>query len=137
MLTDTDNAYVSGLSEELGFHGNELVHFQTMYTVGAVVGQVPFGLIFPKVRMNWLIPGLDLGWGLFTLLQYRTQTASEMMAYRFLVVRTYSNGRYDKAFLTQLRASSNQPSFLASILSSEHGTAVTKSGAEEVFSTWV
>lgn len=80
-----DNAYVSGLSDDLDFHGNELVHFQTMYTLGAVLGQLPFALLFTKVRMNLLVPGLDVLWGIFTLLQYRTQSYSELMAYRFLV----------------------------------------------------
>lgn len=87
-----DNAYVSGLSEDLGFDGNELVHLQTIYNLGAVLGQLPFALLFPKVRMNWVIPGLDLGWGLFTLLQYRAQGYSELMAYRFLV------GLFESAF---------------------------------------
>ncbi|KAF9637273.1 Major facilitator superfamily [Lasiodiplodia theobromae] len=80
-----NNAYVAGLSDELGFHGNELVHLQTMYTVGAVVGQLPFAWLFTKVRMHWLLPGMDLAWGVFTLLQYRANGYSEMMAYRFLV----------------------------------------------------
>lgn len=73
------------MSEELGFHGNELVHFQTMYSLGAVLGQLPFAVLFPKVRMNWLIPSLDICWGIFTLLQYRANSYSEIMAYRFMV----------------------------------------------------
>jgi MFS family permease len=80
-----DNAYVSGLSDDLNFHGNELVHLQTIYSLGAVLGQLPFALLFPKVRMNYLVPALDILWGLFTLLQYRASSYSEMMAYRFLV----------------------------------------------------
>jgi hypothetical protein len=80
-----DNAYVAGLAEDLGFYGNELVNLQTMYTVGAVVGQIPFAFLFPIFKMNYLIPALELGWGLFTLLQYRTQSYAELMAYRFLV----------------------------------------------------
>lgn len=63
-----------------------------MYSLGAVLGQIPFAFIFPKVRMNWLIPSLDIAWGIFTLLQYRTQTYSEMMAYRFMV------GLFESAF---------------------------------------
>lgn len=73
------------MSEELGFHGNELVHFQTMYMVGTILGQLPFAVLFPKVRMNWLIPSLDICWGIFTLLQYRANSYSEIMAYRFMV----------------------------------------------------
>jgi MFS family permease len=88
----SDNAYVSGLSDDLNFHGNELVHFQTIYTLGAVLGQLPFALLFPKVRMNYLVPALDILWGLFTLLQYRAASYSEMMAYRFLV------GLFESAF---------------------------------------
>lgn len=69
----------------MGFHGNELVHLQTIYTVGAVVGQIPFAWLFTKIRMHWLLPGMDMAWGVFTLLQYRSQGYSELMAYRFLI----------------------------------------------------
>lgn len=73
------------MSDELGFKGNELVHFQTIFTVGNVVGLLPFVYLFPRVPMYLLVPTLDLGWGIFTLLQYRAQSYGEIMAYRFLV----------------------------------------------------
>ncbi|KAI9044871.1 putative MFS transporter Seo1 [Aspergillus affinis] len=84
-----NNAYVSGLQEDIGLHGNELVNLQTMYTVGAVVGQIPFAYLFTKFPMSWLIPALDICWGIFTLLQYRVTGYGEMMAYRFLVGAWY------------------------------------------------
>ncbi|THX25235.1 MFS general substrate transporter [Aureobasidium pullulans] len=90
--SNLNNAYVSGMSDDLGFEGNELVHFQTMYNLGAVLGQLPFALLFPKIRMNILVPALDILWGVFTLLQYRAQGYSEIMAYRFLV------GLFESAF---------------------------------------
>ena len=65
--------------------GNELVHLQTIYVVGAVVGQIPFMFLFIRVPMHWLIPFLDIAWGIFTLLQYRANSYAELMAYRFLV----------------------------------------------------
>lgn len=80
-----DNAYVSGMSDELGFHGNQLVQFQTIFVVGNVLGLLPFIYLFPRVPMHLLVPALDLGWGVFTLLQYRAQSYGEIMAYRFLV----------------------------------------------------
>ncbi|KAJ9144612.1 Major facilitator superfamily transporter [Pleurostoma richardsiae] len=83
--TNINNAYVSGLSEDLGFHGNQLVQFQTIFTVGNVVGLLPFIYLFPRVPMHFLVPTLDLCWGIFTLLQYRAQSYGEIMAYRFLV----------------------------------------------------
>lgn len=84
-LTVLDNAYVGGMKEELGFKGNELVELQTMYTVGAVVGMVPFMFIFTYIPMYFTIPAMDVLWGIFTLLQYRAHSFGEMAAYRFLV----------------------------------------------------
>lgn len=81
----SDNAYLSGMSEDLGFHGNELIHFQTIFTVGNVVALLPFMYLFPRVPMHYLVPTLDLMWGIFTLLQYRATSYAEIMAYRFLV----------------------------------------------------
>lgn len=73
------------MSDDLGFHGNQLVQFQTITYVGNVVGLVPFVYLFPRVPMHVLVPTLDLCWGIFTLLQYRAQGYGEIMAYRFLV----------------------------------------------------
>lgn len=56
-----------------------------MYTLGAVLGQVPFMFLFTKIPMFWLIPFLDIAWGVFTLLQYRVTSFAELAAYRFLV----------------------------------------------------
>lgn len=80
-----DNAYVSGLKEDLGFNGNELVQLQTMYTIGAVVGQLPFAFLFTRLPMHWIIPFMDIAWGIFTLVQYRANSYAELAAYRFLV----------------------------------------------------
>ncbi|KAH7166391.1 major facilitator superfamily domain-containing protein [Dactylonectria macrodidyma] len=83
--TNINNAYVSGMSEDLGFNGNELVQFQTVFVVGNVVGLLPFIYLFPRVPMHYLVPTLDLLWGIFTLLQYRANSFAEIAAYRFMV----------------------------------------------------
>ncbi|EAW08919.1 putative MFS transporter Seo1 [Aspergillus clavatus NRRL 1] len=83
--SNINNAYVSGLSEDLKLHGNELVRLQTMYIIGAVLGQIPFAYLFTRSPMSWVIPALDIMWGIFTLLQYRVTSFGELMAYRFLV----------------------------------------------------
>ncbi|KAJ5907575.1 hypothetical protein N7495_000257 [Penicillium taxi] len=80
-----NNAYVSGLKEDLNLQGNDLVQLQTFYTVGAVVGQLPFLYLFTKLPMHWIIPLMDIAWGIFTLLQYRVTRYAELAAYRFLV----------------------------------------------------
>jgi hypothetical protein len=79
-----DNAYVSGLSDGLNFHGNELVRLQTILArssprttaIHVVALKGPHELPRPSPRH-------PLG-PLFTLLQYRASSYSEMMAYRFL-----------------------------------------------------
>ena len=56
-----------------------------MYIAGAVIGQLPFTFIFPMFPMNYTIPALEAGWGIFTLLQYRSQSYGELMDYSFFV----------------------------------------------------
>ncbi|KAI1491257.1 major facilitator superfamily domain-containing protein [Biscogniauxia mediterranea] len=80
-----NNAYVAGLKEDLGFEGNELVQLQTFYIIGAVTGQLPFLFLFTYIPLHILVPFLDIAWGIFTLLQFRTQGYAELAAYRFLV----------------------------------------------------
>lgn len=63
-----------------------------MYVVGAVVGQLPFMYLFTRIPMFYLVPFLDVAWGIFTLLQYRVQSFAELAAYRFLV------GLFEAAF---------------------------------------
>ncbi|KAM6515018.1 MFS transporter (Seo1) [Fusarium solani] len=83
--SNLNNAYVSGMKEDLKFEGNELVKLQTFYVVGAVTGQIPLMFLLTYIPMHWLIPALDILWGVFTLLQYRVTGFAELAAYRFLV----------------------------------------------------
>lgn len=76
---------MSGLKEDLGFYGNQLVDLQTLYNLGATLGQIPFAYTFTRVPMSWVIPFLNVAWGVFTLLQYRVTSYAELAAYRFLV----------------------------------------------------
>jgi len=88
------NAYVSGMKEDLGFYGNELVQLQTIYTVAYTVFMIPFTLLAAKYR--FVIPACDFMWGVFTLLQYRANSFSELAAYRFLV------GAFESTYFTSI-----------------------------------
>ncbi|KAJ4299483.1 MFS transporter (Seo1) [Kalmusia sp. IMI 367209] len=88
----TDNAYVSGMKEELGFYGNQLVQLQTLFTVATVVCQLPFAYLFTRVPLHILLPSMELSWGVFNLLQYRANSFGELVAYRFMV------GVFESAF---------------------------------------
>jgi MFS family permease len=63
-----------------------------MYIIGAVVGQLPFMYLFTRIPMFYLVPFLDVAWGIFTLLQYRVHSFAGLAAYRFLV------GLFEAAF---------------------------------------
>lgn len=80
-----NNAYVSGMKEDLGMKGNDLVNVQALYTVGSVVFQLPMMYLIHKYPTNVILPVMDLGWGLFTLAIYRAHTLGELQAYRFFV----------------------------------------------------
>lgn len=56
-----------------------------MYILGAVLGQIPFLFLFTFVPMFYIIPFMDVFWGIFTLLQYRADSYAELAAYRFFV----------------------------------------------------
>lgn len=85
LTTGVDNAYVAGLKEDLGFYGNELVQLQTLFILGTVLGQLPFLFLMTYIPIQWLIPVIDIIWGIFTLLQFRVTGYAELAAYRFLV----------------------------------------------------
>jgi hypothetical protein len=44
-----------------------------------------YRFIMTYVPIYWLIPGCDIMWGVFTLLQYRVNSYAELAAYRFMV----------------------------------------------------
>lgn len=126
------------MADELGFHGNELVQFQTIFVVGNVVGLLPFIHLFPRVPMHVLVPTLDLGWGLFTLLQYRAQSYAEIMAYRFMVaIFEVSPSLLPHPSWIEADVQNRPRTSRAFTLSSVHGIEVTKSAEEEASSTSV
>ncbi|WOO80406.1 Pantothenate transporter liz1 [Vanrija pseudolonga] len=54
------NAFLSGMKEDLGMLGNELVTANTLYTVGYVIGQVPCNLLLTRVPARYVLPAVSL-----------------------------------------------------------------------------
>jgi MFS family permease len=79
------NAYISGLREDLGFYGNELVQLNSIYSAGYCTSMIPATLLVTRYPAKWVLPTAMLGWGVFTILCYRAQSFSELAAYRFLI----------------------------------------------------
>ena len=48
--TNLNNAYVSGMKEELSFRGNQLNQINTIFTVGYTIGQVPCNIALYYIK---------------------------------------------------------------------------------------
>lgn len=80
------SAYISGMKEDLKLHGNELNYFNTCYTVGYAVFQIPSTMLItnPMFARHWLL-FCELAWGMMTLANAYVTNASQMYAIRFFI----------------------------------------------------
>ncbi|KAI9039471.1 MFS general substrate transporter [Aspergillus affinis] len=84
--TNISNAYVSGLKEDFNLNGNELNYFNVCYYTAYVVFQVPGLLLMSRPTLaRWLLPGLEVLWGICTFAQSRVTNVGQLYALRFLV----------------------------------------------------
>lgn len=83
--SNINNAYLSGMEEDLSLYGNQLVTSTSIWTVGYVIGQIPSNLILTRVSPRWVIPALELGWGVATFCTSSVQSYKSLYALRFLV----------------------------------------------------
>lgn len=64
----TTQAFVSGMRESLNLYGNELVEFNTFFSIGYALGLVPGQLIQTRFRPSMFLPFCEMSWGLLVLL---------------------------------------------------------------------
>ncbi|KAK9367031.1 major facilitator superfamily domain-containing protein [Lipomyces kononenkoae] len=83
--TNVNNAYLSGMEKDLEMFGNELVTSTSIWTVGYVIGQIPSNLLLTRVSPRWVIPSLEVGWGIATLCTSSVKSYHSLYALRFLV----------------------------------------------------
>jgi hypothetical protein len=83
--TNIDNAYVSGMKQDLAMNGNEYTYAGTAYTVGYAVIQIPSTLIAQKVPPCIWLTAAEAGWGIFTFAQAGLRNLPQIYAFRFLV----------------------------------------------------
>ncbi|OCF72393.1 pantothenate transporter [Kwoniella mangroviensis CBS 8886] len=82
---NTNTAFLSGMKEDLNMYGNQLVTSTSIWTVGYVIGQIPANLLLTRIEPRWVIPTLELGWGIATLGSYAVKSYKSLYALRFLV----------------------------------------------------
>ncbi|KAJ5110646.1 Pantothenate transporter liz1 [Penicillium argentinense] len=83
--SNINNAYVSGMKEELNFKGNELNLINTIFTVGYIVGQLPSNLALTYLRPHLFFPAMMLLWGGLTMITAAVQNPQGIMAIRFFL----------------------------------------------------
>ncbi|EYE92872.1 putative MFS pantothenate transporter [Aspergillus ruber CBS 135680] len=92
------NAYVSGMQEELAFHGNQLNVINTVFTVGYIIGQIPSNLAVTYVRPRYFFPAMVLFWGGLTMITAAVHNPQGIMAIRFFLgvaeASTFSGTHY-------------------------------------------
>ncbi|KAJ5777357.1 hypothetical protein N7520_000603 [Penicillium odoratum] len=84
-LQNVTNAYLSGMEEDLEMYGNQLVTSTSIFTVGYVIGQIPCNLLLTRVSPRWVIPSLEIGWGIATMCMSSVKSYKALYALRFLV----------------------------------------------------
>ncbi|QKX60309.1 uncharacterized protein TRUGW13939_07452 [Talaromyces rugulosus] len=84
--TNISNAYVSGLKEDFNLNGNQLNYLNVCYFTAYVVFQVPGMLLMSRPKCaRWLLPTLEVLWGICTFAQSRATNINQLYAMRFLV----------------------------------------------------
>ena len=83
--SNINNAFVSGMKEDLGLYKNQLNYMQTAWTVGYVIGEVPSNILLTRFRPSLWIPTMEVLWSVLTMCLSRCTNAKQMYAIRFLV----------------------------------------------------
>ncbi|KAE8834209.1 hypothetical protein HRS9122_08289 [Pyrenophora teres f. teres] len=81
--TNLNNAYVSGMKEELNFRGNQLNQINTVFTVGYTIGQVPCNIALYYIKPRYFFPACMVAWAGLTMATAAAQKPQDIMAIRF------------------------------------------------------
>lgn len=80
-----NNAYVSGMKEDLGLYGDQLNWFTTFFQVGYIVGQIPSNILLTRISPRWYLPAAEFLWSLLVLFVYKCQSAKQIYVLRFFI----------------------------------------------------
>ncbi|KAJ9629546.1 hypothetical protein H2203_001920 [Taxawa tesnikishii (nom. ined.)] len=83
--SNINNAFVSGMKEDLGLNGNQLNYMQTCWTVGYVIGEIPSNIILTRIRPSIWMPTMELVWTVLTFCLSRCNSANQIYALRFFI----------------------------------------------------
>ena len=77
-----NNAYVSGMKEDLNLMGNEYNFFTTYFNIAYCLMLIPSQIILTYVRPSFWLSGLEVTWGVITGLMALVQNAKQVYVLR-------------------------------------------------------
>lgn len=83
--SNLNNAYISGMKEDLGMGGNDLINVQVLFLVGNIIFELPWLFLLPRVSLTYYLFVFELLWSLFTMLTSQSQNVATLKAFRFLI----------------------------------------------------
>ncbi|QPG74287.1 hypothetical protein FOA43_001612 [Brettanomyces nanus] len=84
--TNIGSAYVSGMQQDINITGNELNYFNTMYTIGYALFQIPITLLVTKPQFSrYLLITCELIWGVLTLSNGFVHNSQQVYVIRFFI----------------------------------------------------
>lgn len=83
--TNINNAFVSGMKEDLGLNRNQLNYMQSCWTVGYVIGQIPSNLLLTRIRPSLWIPSCEVTWSVLTIIMAKCSNVQQIYVLRFFI----------------------------------------------------
>jgi MFS family permease len=83
-------AYINGMKDFYGMHGNNYNTMVTLWTVGYIIGQIPSNLILHRISARVYLASLELIWAILTVLCVVPKSLGGMYALRFFIGLTES-----------------------------------------------
>jgi ACS family pantothenate transporter-like MFS transporter len=71
-----NNAYVSGMKEDLKMFGSELTYAGNVFTAGYVISQLPAVILVTSIRPSLLVPILEILWSVSFILFFHLDIIS-------------------------------------------------------------
>ncbi|KAJ9192173.1 hypothetical protein DTO164E3_8509 [Paecilomyces variotii] len=80
-----NNAFVSGMQEDLSLYKNQLNYIQAAWTIGYMVGQVPSNIILSRTRPRYWLPSLEVIWSILSLSLSKCNKPYQFYVIRFFI----------------------------------------------------
>ncbi|KAF9263544.1 MFS general substrate transporter [Marasmius fiardii PR-910] len=81
--SNVNNAYVSGMKEELNMGGTDINNINSIFTAGYIVGMIPNNMMLQVVPPRIWFPAMQIVWGVLTFCTSAVDNVQQIYAIRF------------------------------------------------------